>query len=106
MSRADTLRTKFGEFPVGSTLSHQLAPLQPDIIVLSNISEGRGCTYSDYSIVQLPLVFLAADHASVPTDWEVGKEESDYLTKLQISEADSYKLDKDTIQQNQCSLWH
>ena len=106
VSTAETIRTKFGEFIVGSTLSHQLAPLQPDIIVLSNISEGRGCNHSDYSFVKLPLVFLAANHASVPTNWEVGKEESDYLKKLQISEADSYKIEKDTIQQNQCSLWH
>ena len=42
----------------------------------------------------------------MPTDWEVGKEESEYLKNLQISEADSYKIEKDTIQQNQCSLWH
>ena len=106
MCKAETITTKYGEFMVGSTLSHQLTPLQPDIIVLSNISESRGYNYSEYSFVRLPLVFLTAGHASVPTDWDVDKEQSDFLKKMQISETDLHNIERDTVQQSRCSLWH
>lgn len=107
MSLTETTSTKFGEFPVGSTLSHQLSPLgSSNINVLTNISAIDNCNYTTHQFTSLPLSFIPQDHVAVPTEWGLLEKEVEYFETIRVSEADSFQIEKETILQSRCVKWH
>ena len=59
-------KTQYGDFVTGSTLSHQLLPLESHIIVITNIEHVQQSSYSPHDYIQLSLSFLSDEIA--PTD--------------------------------------
>ncbi len=107
MSLMETTSTKFGEFSVGSTLSHQLAPLgATNIKVLTNISVIDNFSYTNHHFTPLPLSFIPQEHLAFPTEWDLLEKEVEYFDKMRVSEADSFEMEKETILQSNCTKWH
>ena len=96
-SLSEMSNTRFGEFLVGSTLAHQLAPVHSSTItVVTNIPRSEYREYT-HSYTPLPLKILPPDHLVVPSEWgTLTEEEIELLGEIRISEADSYQIEKDT----------
>ncbi|XP_065069492.1 uncharacterized protein LOC135694605 [Rhopilema esculentum] len=107
-SLSEMSNTRFGEFLVGSTLAHQLAPVHSSTItVVTNIPRSEYREYTTHSYTPLPLKILPPDHLVVPSEWgTLTEEEIEFLDEIRISEADSYQIEKDTVSQSQCKKWH
>ena len=108
MSLTQKTCTKFGEFSVGSTLSHQLAPLgSSNIHVLTNIIIADNFNCTEHNFTSLPLSFIPQDHVALPTDWGILLEkEVDFFERIKISKADSFQIEKQTILQSNCAKWY
>ena len=107
-SLSEMSNTRFGEFLVGSTLAHHLAPVHSSTItVVTNIPSSEYREYTTHSYTPLPLKILPPDHLVVPSEWgTLTEEEIEFLDEIRISEADSYQIEKDNVSQNQCKKWH
>ena len=60
--------TKYGDYIVGSTLSHQLLPLEHNIKVVTNIKPASVLNKSQYDFIQLPYELIDADSTLIGAD--------------------------------------
>ena len=80
-------KTQYGDFVIGSILSHQLLSLESHITVVTNIGHVQQISYSQHDFIQLPLSFLSDEIA--PTDWGLKTyREIMFLGSIKVEEND------------------
>lgn len=98
--------TKFGDFRVGTTLSHQLLPLEHNFKVLTNIKENITTTNITHAYNKLPYKIIASDSVLIPTAWgHFNDQEMAFLESLKIQEGESYSFEEETVKQSDCPRW-
>ena len=97
-------KTQYGDFVIGSTLSHQLLPLESHITVITNIEHDQQNSYSQHDYIQLPLSFLSDEIA--PTDSGfITYCEIMLLDSIKAEENDCFDIEQKTILQSNSSVW-
>ena len=97
--------TKYGEFIIGSTLSHQLLPLESHLQIITNMLQHNSCIYTEHGYYSLPLSFLSDN--DIPSDLGyLTYREMMFLDTVKISEEDSFQIEEDTILQSSSPKWH
>ena len=104
-SSSEPVNTKYGEFLLGSTLSFQLLPIEPDIIFKSNIEAKQTSCYTVHGFQRIPLKFLNEESGCLPTDWDISDEEQQLLDTLIINEQKSFEIEQETVSQSKCDKW-
>jgi len=101
------VKTKFGQFPLGSPLSFHLQPIEDSFKILTNITiaNDKIIRKQDKEMCDLPCSFLEKTDKTVPTDWLPSDDQEKFLQMLQITEDMSKNIYKKTVKQSKCQEW-
>ena len=97
-------KAKCGDFVIGSTLSHQLLPLESHITVITNIEHDQQNTNSQHDYIHIPLSFLSDEIA--PIDWGFKTYRGImFLDSIKVEENDYFEIEQKIILQSNSSAW-
>ena len=100
-----TNSTKYGDFIVGSTLSHQLLPLEMHLSVISNIQKEDRNNSIHHLPVSLPLTYIGLDSKYIPNWGSLTYRHIMFLEIIRIEESDCPNIEQETVMQSQCDKW-
>ena len=101
--------TKFGDFPVGSALSHQLLPIDHNFKVLTNLNKNISTNLKQLQQMhyKVPCETFPLDYKLIPKDWDnIKEQENTFLETLKLSEETAYTLEQETVTHSSCSAWY
>lgn len=104
-----TTKNKYGDFLVGSTLSHQLAPVEQNVLVITNINTISNNSTNNFTQsvndINLPLSMLSEDF--IPTDWgKLTYREMMFLETLRVDDLEqAAQIELSTVNQAGCPKW-
>jgi len=99
--------TPHGNFIIGSPLACHLHPVGFDRTVKTNIGtceHGKVCSEVAQNI-KLPLSFISKESKCIPA-FSLTEKEREYLSRLRKTEEEVRTLEKETVKQADCELWH
>ena len=104
-SNTKTVRTSYGDFFFGSSLSHQLHPLPFDLEIVTDIERFESSVYTYENFVDLPLRFFVPESDMIPSNWSLNDLERKYISSITVTNDSCKLLEKDTVGHSESKLW-
>ena len=91
---------------MGSTLLHQLLPLELHFSVISNLEKEDAGRSTVHSQVNLPMTFIDLDSKCIPRNWGfIIYRQIMFFDTIRVGKADCTIIEQETVPQSKCDKW-